>query len=250
MNWLIYNLIIGIFNMKNKSLMYCLAMTSIISLPYNALAASSPPLADTVTKMSHQIDYLEELYGTSVDHFNERMDLLNSDLKNNMSMMVESTKNIISTQNENKMHAEQQAKTLEEKLIESEKIISMLIEDVGSKSHAYTDLQLQNKHMLNTEHINRIENQFNHQFKQMDNKINRTAKQANSGIASVAAMANIPYSTKARFSAGIGLGHYKNGKAVAAGAQYQIRQNVSLRSSLSWNNGNSPVMGAGISWGW
>ncbi|MEX6313551.1 YadA C-terminal domain-containing protein [Providencia manganoxydans] len=53
-----------------------------------------------------------------------------------------------------------------------------------------------------------------------------------------------------RFSLGAGLGNYRNGNAVAVGAQYQIKENVNLRSSVSWNNSDSAVVGAGVAIGW
>nr|WP_282560350.1 YadA-like family protein [Providencia alcalifaciens] len=49
---------------------------------------------------------------------------------------------------------------------------------------------------------------------------------------------------------GLGAGNFKNGKAIAAGAQYQIKQNLNVRSSISWNNSDSAVIGAGIAYGW
>ncbi|MTC24739.1 hypothetical protein GKR64_17915 [Providencia sp. wls1938] len=93
-------------------------------------------------------------------------------------------------------------------------------------------------------------NQINTRVDQMENKIHQTARDANAGIASVAAMTNIPYTTNTRFSVGLGLGNFKNGNAIAAGAQYQVKQNLNLRSSISWNNSDRAVLGAGIAYGW
>ncbi|MGO2336871.1 YadA C-terminal domain-containing protein [Providencia sp.] len=95
-----------------------------------------------------------------------------------------------------------------------------------------------------------FESKYDNAVNQLDNKIDQRSKEANSGIASVAAMSNIPYATNTRFSAGVGAGNYKNGTAIAAGAQYQLKENVNLRSSISWNNSDSAVMGAGIAFGW
>ena len=95
-----------------------------------------------------------------------------------------------------------------------------------------------------------FENKYDNAVNQLDNKIDKRSKEANSGIASVAAMSNIPYATNTRFSAGFGAGNYKNGTAIAAGAQYQLKENLNLRSSISWNNSDSAVMGAGIAFGW
>ncbi len=54
-------------------------------------------------------------------------------------------------------------------------------------------------------------------------------------------MSNIPYAINTRFSAGVGVGNYKNGSAIAAGAQYQLKENINLRSSVSWNNSMLPL---------
>lgn len=95
-----------------------------------------------------------------------------------------------------------------------------------------------------------LENKVDHGLHQLDRKIDKRTQEANSGIASVAAMSNIPYATNTRFSAGIGAGNYKNGSAIAAGAQYQLKENINLRSSVSWNNSDAAVIGAGVAFGW
>ncbi|WP_272680792.1 hypothetical protein [Providencia sp. PROV129] len=46
-------------------------------------------------------------------------------------------------------------------------------------------------------------------------------------------MSNIPYSLNSRFSTGIGIGRNQDGKVLAAGMQYPVRQNVNLRSSIA-----------------
>ena len=92
--------------------------------------------------------------------------------------------------------------------------------------------------------------QINAKFDHLESKIHQTARDANAGIAAVAAMTNIPYTSGTRFSAGLGMGNFKNGKAIAAGAQYQVKQNLNLRSSISWNNSDSAVIGAGVAYGW
>ncbi|HCM61653.1 MAG TPA: hypothetical protein DIT05_03785 [Morganella sp. (in: Bacteria)] len=90
----------------------------------------------------------------------------------------------------------------------------------------------------------------NTRFDSMEKRIDKNAKQANAGIASVAAMSNIPYTPDTDFSAGIGVGNYRNGNALAAGAQYQVRRDVNLRGSVSWNDSDSAVVGAGLAIGW
>lgn len=117
------------------------------------------------------------------------------------------------------------------------------ISDKNNKAHQAKFQQIESMHA-------KAQAQNETRFSHMDKKISKTAKQANSGIASVAAMSNIPYAMNTRFSLGAGLGNYRNGNAVAVGAQYQIKENVNLRSSVSWNNSDSAVIGAGIAIGW
>ncbi|EMO7838143.1 YadA-like family protein [Morganella morganii] len=98
--------------------------------------------------------------------------------------------------------------------------------------------------------FNQVQFQNEARFDSMDKKINDNANKANAGIASVASMANIPYTTNTTFSAGMGVGNYRNGNAIAAGAQYKISDNVNVRTSVSWNNEDSAVVGGGIAVGW
>lgn len=149
---------------------------------------------------------------------------------------------------------------LDKDIRESDLIASQLIEDAEKNSKAHADLILRNQQMLNIDRFDKLDkqeklqtqqlNQINTRVDQMESKIHQTARDANAGIASVAAMTNIPYTTNTRFSAGLGLGNFKNGNAIAAGAQYQVKQNLNLRSSISWNNSDRAVLGAGIAYGW
>lgn len=149
---------------------------------------------------------------------------------------------------------------LDKDIKESDLITSQLIEDAEKNSKAHADLILRNQQMLNIDRFDKLDkqeklqtqqlNQINTRVDQMESKIHQTARDANAGIASVAAMTNIPYTTNTRFSAGLGLGNFKNGNAIAAGAQYQVKQNLNLRSSISWNNSDRAVLGAGIAYGW
>lgn len=98
--------------------------------------------------------------------------------------------------------------------------------------------------------IDQVQANNNTRFDSMEKRIDKNAEQANAGIASVAAMTNIPYTLDTDFSAGIGIGNYHNGNALAAGAQYQVRRDVNLRGSVSLNDSDSAVVGAGLAIGW
>ena len=143
-------------------------------------------------------------------------------------------------------------KYVDDEVFRSEANTTLLIND-ANKLHKEETQQLnvaiKKLDKQNTLHTRQFK-QINSRFEQLESKINQTARDANAGIASVAAMTNIPYSTGTRFSAGLGVGNFKNGKAIAAGAQYQIKQNLNVRSSVSWNNSDSTVIGAGIAYGW
>ncbi|EPK6162948.1 YadA-like family protein [Providencia stuartii] len=138
---------------------------------------------------------------------------------------------------------------IDNRLIEHHRDLDNKLELLDSQ-HSTIQAENQNRfahfqqNLDNTQAFNKV------RFTQLDKKITKMEKQANSGIASVAAMSNIPYSLNTRFSAGIGLGHYRNGNAIAAGAQYQLKKDLNLRSSIAWNNADSAVVGAGISIGW
>lgn len=98
--------------------------------------------------------------------------------------------------------------------------------------------------------FNQLNNQTNQRINQLDNKIDRVEKRMNAGIAGVTAIASIPYSTSENFSFGMGVGHYQNGKAIAAGAQYKIADNANVRMNIAWDNTDNASVGAGLAIGW
>ncbi|EFO2945453.1 hypothetical protein DQ130_11520 [Escherichia coli] len=118
-------------------------------------------------------------------------------------------------------------------------VINKNIQSAKQESFAYTDTK-----------FNQINGKINSTFKQLNDKIEANAKKANAGIASVAAMTNIPYVNNQTFSAGVGVGNYRNGNAVAIGVQYKLNENTNIRASSSWNNTDGAVIGGGIAVGW
>lgn len=110
---------------------------------------------------------------------------------------------------------------------------------VLSNANQYTDYK-----------FNQTINGFDRRLDKMDERINKNDKRASAGIASVAAMSNIPYTQNTQFSAGLGVGNYRNANAIAAGAQYQLRLDTNLRMSASWNTEDRAVLGAGVAIGW
>ncbi|OBU04121.1 hypothetical protein AYY16_13165 [Morganella psychrotolerans] len=97
--------------------------------------------------------------------------------------------------------------------------------------------------------VSELETRMDNKFSSVERQLDKNSDRANAGIASVAAMANIPYISDKTFSMGLGAGNYRNGNAVAFGGQYSIDGNVNIRSSVSWNNEDSAVYGAGIAVG-
>lgn len=161
---------------------------------------------------------------------------------------------------EEKNKINQAITNLNKEIKDSDKLTSLLINDAEKNSKAHADLILSDQQKINIDRFDKLDKQnylYARQFKQinakfdhLESKISQTARDANAGIAAVAAMTNIPYTSGTRFSAGLGMGNFKNGKAIAAGAQYQVKQNLNLRSSISWNNSDSAVIGAGVAYGW
>ncbi|VEH55090.1 YadA C-terminal domain-containing protein [Providencia rustigianii] len=181
---------------------------------------------------------------------------LNSHIQKNNQKHLADNKTTINTIS----NLENTLSTLKKNLKDSNKNTSLSIDEAEKNSKAHADLILHDQQKLNIERFDKLDKQnylharqfkqINAKFDHLESKIHQTARDANAGIAAVAAMTNIPYTSGTRFSAGLGMGNFKNGKAIAAGAQYQVKQNLNLRSSISWNNSDSAVIGAGVAYGW
>ncbi|HHR6036105.1 TPA: YadA-like family protein [Providencia alcalifaciens] len=231
--------------------------------PYTDASTPNDPLS------SFPIDHFSHLEGKIENHDHE-IALLNMSINSLKHQNNEYEKNDIKnrTEKENSIKNLQSSisdvekslndselknkKYVDDEILRRESVTTLLIDNT-KKQHADDTQQLniaiKKLDKQNTLHTRQFK-QTNSRFEQLESKINQTARDANAGIASVAAMTNIPYSTGTRFSAGLGVGNFKNGKAIAAGAQYQIKQNLNVRSSVSWNNSDSTVIGAGIAYGW
>ncbi|EOE1187336.1 YadA-like family protein [Proteus mirabilis] len=98
--------------------------------------------------------------------------------------------------------------------------------------------------------LNDLQQKNEQRFSQMNKKIDRVEKRANAGIAGVTAISSIPYVNNERFSFGMGVGHYRDAQAIAAGVQYKVSQNANIRVNTSWNNGGDTNLGAGFAIGW
>lgn len=260
--------------MKTKRLGITFAISLFVGSSFSTHANSTHanflqiPLDSVQSYLDKQATATPQHLKQRVDHIDARVSTNDADifrLQKKLGDVHQSTKNLAITQANNKKHIENQLKN-------SNKMSELKLEDVANRSQSYTNLSVDNLRLQSFEKMDKLsdqvygeiinindqldekivqlDNRYEQQVTQLKHKINKTAKQANSGIASVAAMSNIPYSLNSRFSAGLGIGHYKNGKALAAGAQYQVRKNVNLRSSIAWNNANSPVIGAGVAVGW
>ncbi|EKL9336089.1 YadA-like family protein [Salmonella enterica] len=120
-------------------------------------------------------------------------------------------------------------------------------QDTNAQYYAGTALKSANTYTDNR--VSELKKDWDNRLNSIDKKINKTADRANAGIASVAAMSNIPFINSSTFSAGLGIGNYRNGNALAGGIQYNVSDRVNLRASISWNNEDSAVVGGGIAVG-
>ena len=68
------------------------------------------------------------------------------------------------------------------------------------------------------------------------------------GIASLAAMTNIPTVPGKTFSAGMGVGNFKNKTAFAAGANWNVNENVSTKFSVGFESSDVTI-GTGVAFG-
>ncbi|HDF2343518.1 TPA: YadA-like family protein [Morganella morganii] len=111
--------------------------------------------------------------------------------------------------------------------------------EVISTSTQYTDTQ-----------FSRLDKKITSQVKHNAQRIDNLEKKINAGIAGVTAISSIPYVTTNNFSFGMGIGNYKNGNAVAVGAQYALYEKTNLRINTSLDNNKNSAVGAGIAIGW
>lgn len=111
--------------------------------------------------------------------------------------------------------------------------------EVISTSTQYTDTQ-----------FSRLDKKITSQVKHNAQRIDNLEKKINAGIAGVTAISSIPYVTTNNFSFGMGIGNYKNGNAVAVGAQYALYENTNLRVNTSLDSNKNSAVGAGIAIGW
>lgn len=98
--------------------------------------------------------------------------------------------------------------------------------------------------------LRQLDKKTTSQVKQNTQRIDSIEKKINAGIAGVTAISSIPYVTANNFSFGVGIGNYKNGNAVAVGAQYTPYGNTNLRVNTSFDSNNNSVIGAGVAIGW
>ncbi|HHR5881918.1 TPA: YadA C-terminal domain-containing protein, partial [Providencia alcalifaciens] len=194
---------------------------------------------------------IKESQSNAVNESNQYTDQKTQQLNNNIK---ESQSNAVSESNQ---YTDQKTQKLNNNIKESQS-------NAITESHHYTN---QKTDQLNTsiksaqskaisdsrnytnQRVDMLEQNMNGRLNSLDNKMDKNADRANAGIASVSAMANIPYTNNTNFSMGIGLGNYRNGNAAAFGGQYNVNDNVNIRSSISWNNEDSAVYGAGIAVG-
>lgn len=118
--------------------------------------------------------------------------------------------------------------------------------DAVNTSTHYTNNKINESTKKNDQQFQKIKTQFT----KNEQRIDAFEKRVNAGLAGVTAISSIPYVSADNFSFGIGFGNYKNGNAIAAGAQYKPFENTNIRINTSLDNDNNSVVGAGLAIGW
>ncbi|HCM62832.1 MAG TPA: hypothetical protein DIT05_09835 [Morganella sp. (in: Bacteria)] len=118
--------------------------------------------------------------------------------------------------------------------------------DAINTSTHYTNNKINESTKKNDQQFQKIKTQFT----KNEQRIDAFEKRVNAGLAGVTAISSIPYVAANNFSFGIGVGNYKNGNAIAAGAQYKPFENTNVRINTSLDNDNNSVVGAGLAIGW
>jgi autotransporter adhesin len=101
---------------------------------------------------------------------------------------------------------------------------------------------------LNTTDIFNLRSDMNSKFENIDHKLDSQKNEYRTGIASLAAMSNIPNVNGHTFSAGFGVGQFRDQSAIAAGANWNINENFASKMSIGFS-GSDFTGGAGIAFG-
>ncbi|EHF3470667.1 TPA: YadA-like family protein [Proteus mirabilis] len=157
------------------------------------------------------------------------------------------TDNLISEEQKSRQHSDA---VLSQRLNEEMEYRRKSDEETLESANSYTNYRINTLDSTIDKTLNNFQQNTEQRFSQMNNKINRVEKRANSGIAGVTAISSIPYVNKEHFSFGMGVGHYRDAQAIAAGVQYKVEQNTNVRVNASWNNGGDTNLGAGFAVGW
>lgn len=121
--------------------------------------------------------------------------------------------------------------------------------DGVTKTITRTDRKTQSTVKSNTMRIERLEQQNNSRFAQIDKRINSVKRSANAGTASAMAMASIPMVPGQKVTVGAGVGSYGDMQAVSVGAKIAVRENVVVSLSVSADTNDSFGAAAGVGFG-
>lgn len=85
----------------------------------------------------------------------------------------------------------------------------------------------------------------------LNSKVDEVSSDLSMGIAGVAAIAAIPAPQPGnKYSIGLGVGHYNDQNALAAGWNINVTQNVRVKGAVSFFGGNHSTVNMGIGYSW
>lgn len=136
------------------------------------------------------------------------------------------------------------------KVDENKRIAAAQAVAAERNANGYTDTKFASVVNNQTAYTDGQFNKVNSKVNQLNDKVDDNRKHASAGIASVAAMANIPFTTNQTFAIGTGVGVHDGENAVAIGANWNINQNVSVRATFGHDSMSENTYGAGVAFGW
>ncbi|MDP8100306.1 YadA-like family protein [Phocoenobacter atlanticus] len=226
-------------------------INTIYNIPNEVVKATNNILektADTVVERSSNYKEAKETIAKNKKEIEQDKKQIEIIGKNNQGLQKE-VKNI--TQKVNNYGVEINQVKEKTKLVE--KSTRDVLENVrGTQQLLSTNtnqiIQSTNLIRNNTNEINHIKTDLNNRYNQVNNKVKHNRNTSSRGIASVAAMSNIPLpAIVGKTTVGIGMGHYDQKTALAAGVGRYYENGTAMKLSVGLA-GSQLSVGGGVSY--
>lgn len=140
--------------------------------------------------------------------------------------------------------------SVDNKVIENQRESASQAIAAERNSNSYTDLHINRASTYQTSYTDVRFNEMNSKVSKLDEKVDNNRKHSSAGISSVAAMSSIPFNSNQTFAIGMGWGAHDGERALAFGANWNINETVSVRTTMAHDSVSEKTYGAGVVFGW